>query len=56
LIVPFAVQLPGDWGLGFMVQANRMKNADDAGEYTVFLSSMAVGTDLTESLGAYFEI
>lgn len=55
LIIPFAMDLPGEWGLGLMVEFDLVRDEDDDG-YTVDLVHSAVlGHDIVGDLGGYIE-
>lgn len=54
--VPFAVELPLGFGLGFMGQYDYVKNQQDKNYHSEFVTTFALGHDITESLGAYIEI
>ena len=54
LIVPFAIALPGGWGLGAMTEVDFV--SDGAGGHdTEFLNSITFSHDVTEKLGGYVE-
>ena len=55
LIVPFAVALPHDIGLGFMFQVNRARNESDGGNHAEFISSATASHDLIGELAGYAE-
>ena len=56
LIMPFAVDLPLDFGLGFMFEADLMKNEADANYHTELVSSITFGRDIMGDLSAYVEL
>lgn len=56
LIMPFAVDLPLDFGLGFMFEADFMKNDADANYHTELVSSITFGRDIIGDLSAYVEL
>lgn len=56
LIIPFAVEMPHDLGLGIMFQANRMKNANDDQFHTKLISSITMSSAIVGSLGGYAEL
>lgn len=56
LIMPFAVDLPLDFGLGFMFEADLMKNDADANYHTELVSSITFGHDIIGDLSGYVEL
>lgn len=56
LIMPFAVDLPLDFGLGFMFEADLKKNEADANYHTELVSSITFGRDIIGDLSAYVEL
>ncbi|MFN4152232.1 MAG: transporter [Candidatus Sericytochromatia bacterium] len=54
--VPFSVELPLGFGLGFMAQYDYIKNEQDKNYHSEFVTTFAIGHDITETLGAYVEI
>jgi len=55
LIVPFAVSLPGDTGLGLMVEADWLQDSDGEGFHTEWLTTATVGRSLVGPIGAFVE-
>ena len=56
LIVPYARDLPGGWGLGVMTEFDLVRNDTDTGYATDWLNTVTVSHDLTEKLGCYLEL
>lgn len=54
--VPFSIELPLEIGLGFMAQYDYVKNESDNNYHSEFVTSFALGKDITDKLGAYVEI
>lgn len=54
LIVPFAVGLPGGWGLGLMTEVDFVSDGG-GGHGTEWLNSVTVSRDFTGRLGGYLE-
>jgi len=55
LIVPFAVDLGGGWGLGLMTQVDFV-SADGGGYETEWANFVTLGRDLTDHLAVYVEL
>jgi len=55
LIVPFAVALPAEVGLGLMLEADRLQDADASGHHTEWLMTATLGREVTGPLGAFVE-
>jgi hypothetical protein len=55
LIVPFAISLPHDIGLGMMFQVNRARNENGGGNHAEFISSVTASHDLVGELAGYAE-
>lgn len=56
LIVPFAVDLGGDWGLGSMLQLESVGQRDGAPRELLLISSVSLGRGIVGSLGGYAEL
>ena len=56
LIVPAAFTLPGDTGLGLMVQGDILRDADGEGTHGEGFVTATVGHDLTGPLGGFAEV
>lgn len=56
LIVPLAIALPHDLGLGLMTQMNWNEDADGNGYSPEYVNSITLGIPLTEGLGMYTEL
>lgn len=56
LIMPYARDLPGGWGLGVMTEIDIVRNETDTGYSTDWLNTVTVSHDLTEKLGCYLEL
>lgn len=54
--IPFSVELPLGFGLGFMAQYDYVKNEQDKNYHSEFVTTFAIGHDVTDTLGAYIEI
>jgi hypothetical protein len=55
LIVPLAVSLPGETGLGLMVEADWLEDADGSGYHPEWLTTATLGRDLAGPIGAFVE-
>ena len=55
VILPVALELPSEWGMGIMGQVNRMKNEADDEMHTEFISSVTAGHDIVGDLAGYVE-
>lgn len=55
LIVPLAVALPGETGLGLMVEADWLEDADGSGYHAEWLTTATLGRDLAGPLGGFVE-
>lgn len=55
IIVPLAVALPGDWGMGVMTEVDFIRDEFGDGHHAEFINTITVGRGLTERLGAYIE-
>ena len=55
LIVPLAVSLPGDTGLGLMVEADWIEDSDASGSHAEWLTTATVGHDVAGPFGAFVE-
>ena len=56
LIVPLAISLPGELGLGLMVEADWLEDSDASGRHAEWLTTATLGRDVTGRLGAYVEL
>lgn len=56
LILPYAHDLPGGWGMGLMTEFDIVRNDADAGYNVNWLNTITVSHDLTEKLGFYLEL
>lgn len=56
LIIPYARDLPGGWGLGVMTEIDIVRNDTDTGYATDWLNTITVSHDLGEKLGFYLEL
>jgi len=50
LIVPMLYKLPGEWKLGFQVEADRLKDKDQQAMHTEFLQSLTVSHPLLKGI------
>lgn len=55
IILPFALALPNDWGMGLMAQVNRNTNETDDKFHTDFISSITMSRDIVGNLSGYAE-
>lgn len=55
LILPLAIALPGDWGLGVMTEFDVLADDTGHGHHLEWINSIALGRDLTSRLGGYVE-
>lgn len=55
VMVPWAVDLGGDWGIGGMTEVDILRNESGRGNHASFINTLVVGCDFTEKLGAYVE-
>ena len=55
LIVPWAVDLPWDWGLGGIVQLDATEDEDGRGYHPEFIETVALGHDIVGALAGYVE-
>jgi hypothetical protein len=55
LIVPFAVELPGGWGMGLMTEVDILEDADADGFHAEWINTITFSRDLTEKFGVYVE-
>jgi hypothetical protein len=54
IIIPFALELPGSWGLGAMTEVDFV-SAEEGGHETEWLNSITLSCDFTERIGGYVE-
>jgi hypothetical protein len=55
MIVPFALELPSDWGLGAMTQVTVFNDASDDDAVAQFVNTVTVGHSIIGSLAGYLE-
>ncbi|WP_276089498.1 transporter [Pedobacter sp. JY14-1] len=55
LIVPMQTELPGDWKLGFQIEADRLKDESSAGMHTEFLQSLTLSHEILKDLDGIAE-
>ncbi|MGH7959585.1 MAG: transporter, partial [Opitutaceae bacterium] len=55
LIVPFAVELAGGWGMGVMTELDFVRNAANTGHDREWVNSITFAHDITEKFGGYVE-
>ncbi|MCJ8153045.1 transporter [Chryseobacterium sp. SSA4.19] len=55
LIVPMLYKLPGDWKLGFQVEADRLKDKDQDAMHTEFFQSLTVSHSLIKGIDGIAE-
>lgn len=55
LIVPLAVSLPGDTGLGLMVEADWLEDGDGSGFHSEWLTTATLGRSMGGPIGAFVE-
>ncbi len=55
LNIPFAVSLPGDWGMGFMTEVDVLRNDADSGYHLDLINSITFSHDIVGDLGGYVE-
>lgn len=55
LIVPLAVALPGEFGLGLMTQFDAVRDSDDGGYHAEFVNTITLSRDLVGKLAGYVE-
>jgi Putative MetA-pathway of phenol degradation len=55
IVVPFAVELEGGWGLGMQVEFDFQRNAADTGYDTIFAHTAVLGHDITNEIAGYIE-
>ena len=56
LIVPFAISLPGDIGLGLMTELDWFTDDTGRNRRAAWLNTVTVSRDLTKKLGGYAEL
>ncbi len=56
LILPYAHELPGGWGMGIMTEFDVVRNDTDSGYAVDWLNTITISHDLTKKLGCYFEL
>lgn len=55
VIVPLAVDLGNDWGMGLMTELDINKDEDDSGYHAEYVNSITFSKGLTDSMGMYAE-
>lgn len=55
VIIPLAVALPRNWGMGLMTEFDFVRNAANDGHDTEFLNSITFSHDIVGDLGGYVE-
>jgi len=55
LVLPLAVRLPADFGLGMMTQFDAVRDEDGGGHHAEFINSITLGHDIVGKLGGYVE-
>jgi hypothetical protein len=55
LIIPYAHELPGGWGMGVMTEIDFVRNDSDTGYTADWLNTITFSHDLTEKMGFYLE-
>lgn len=55
VIVPLAVDLGNDWGMGLMTELDINKDEDDTGYHAEYVNSITFSKGITEELGMYAE-
>ncbi len=55
VIVPWAVELRGGWGVGGMTELDILRDESGRGFHASFINTLVVSRDFTEKLGAYLE-
>ena len=56
IILPLAIQLPGEWDLGTMVQVNYLRDSESSDYHTEVIESITVGHDIIGELAGYVEL
>ena len=56
IILPLAIQLPGEWDLGTMVQVNYLQDSESSDYHTEVIESITVGHDIIGELAGYVEL
>lgn len=56
VILPLAIQLPGEWDLGTMVQVNYLQDSESSDYHTEVIESITVGHDIMGELAGYVEL
>ncbi|MBL9213842.1 MAG: transporter [Opitutaceae bacterium] len=56
LIVPYARELPGGWGMGVMTELDLVRNVADEGYTADWVNTITFGRDLAGKLGGYVEL
>lgn len=55
LIIPMLYKLPGEWNLGFQVEADRLKDEDQPSMHTEFLQTLTLSHSLTKNIDGIAE-
>lgn len=56
VIFPFAMDLPGDWGLGAQVEVDHLADASGSNYHQEFSQTVTVSHDIVGNLGGYVEV
>jgi hypothetical protein len=56
LILPLAIQLPGGWDLGTMIQVNQAQDSGRSDYHQEVIESVTIGHDITGGLSGYLEL
>lgn len=56
IILPLAIQLPGEWDLGTMVQVNYLQDSASSDYHTEVIESITAGHDIIGELAGYVEL
>jgi len=55
LILPLAIELPGEWGMGLMTEVDVLRNGSGGGYHAEFVNSITVSHAIVGNLGGYLE-
>lgn len=55
LIIPFAMELPAEWGLGAMTEVDFVQNKSGSGHHAEFINTVSLNHDIVGALGGYVE-
>src|SRR4051812_14179831 len=56
VIFPFAMELPGDWGLGAQVEVDHLADSSGSNHHQEFSQTVTVSHDIVGKLGGYVEL